>query len=100
LYLEEGDNASDLKNILAARFNSIESKAMIALIKEIDGQSFWSIWFLFRKEKIEGGFLLGREVRMNLDGSRVWLNSKAIPVWEDKVLICVDDEDETTQKPL
>lgn len=101
LYLEEGENASDLKNILAARFNSIESKPMIALVKEVDGQSFWSVWFLFREEKIEGGFELGREVQMSLDGSKVWLNPKSIPVWEAKVFgDCVEGYDEKPEKPL
>ncbi len=74
---------------------------MIALIKEVDGQSFWSVWFLFREEKIEGGFELGREVRMSLDGSKVWLNPKAIPVWETKVFgDCVEGYDEKPEKPL
>jgi len=102
LYLEEGEKASNLKNILSARVNSIESRAVIALIKEVDGQSFWSVQFLFREEKIEGDFQLGREVRMSLDGSKVWLNPKAIPVWEAKVYgDCVGDGDEEKpQKPL
>ncbi len=102
LYLEEGENASDLKNILAARFDSIESKPLIALIKEVDGQSFWSVQFLFREEKIEGNFQLGREVRMSLNGSKLWLNPKAIPVWEAKVFgDCVGDGyDKKPQKPM
>jgi len=101
LYFEEGENVSNLKNILAARLGSIGSRAVIEFVKELEGQSFWSVQFLFRKEKIEGGFLLGREVRMSLEGSKVWLNPKAIPVWEDKVLICIDDGDgEKPQKPL
>lgn len=101
LYLEEDENASDLKNILAARLNSIQPRAMIALIKEVDGKSFWSVQFLFRDEKIEGDFEMGREVGMSLDGSKVWLNPKAIPVWEARRFgDCISDgEDEKPKKP-
>ncbi len=80
LYLEEGEGASNLKNILAARFNSIETRAVFALVQEVDGQSFWVVRFLFREERIEDDFELGREVRVSLDGSKVWMNSKPIPV--------------------
>lgn len=75
---------------------------MVALIKEVDGQSFWSVQFLFREEIIEGNFQLGREVRMSLDGRKAWLNPKAIPVWEARVFgDCVGDgDDEKPQKPL
>lgn len=85
LYLEEGEKASDLKNILATRLNSIEPKAMYALIKEIDEQSVWVVWFLFREEKIENDLEMGREVRVSLDGSKVWLNPKSVPVQEAKI---------------
>jgi hypothetical protein len=45
LYLEEGENASDLKTILAARLGSIESSAVYAAVTEQAGETFWSIQF-------------------------------------------------------
>jgi hypothetical protein len=94
LYLEEGENASDLRNILAARLESIESRAVFALVQEVDGQSFWVVRFLFREEKIEGDFELGREVRVSLDESKVWMNSKPVPVQEARRFGDCTGEDE------
>jgi hypothetical protein len=45
LFLETGEKRSDIKNILAARFDSIVSRADFAIIKEAEGQSVWSVQF-------------------------------------------------------
>jgi len=84
LYLEEGENASDLKSIFAVRLNSIEPKPVFALVEENNEDSFWIVRFLFTKEIIEGDFELGREVRVSLDGKKIWMISKPVPIWEAK----------------
>ncbi len=77
LYLEEDENASDLKNILAARLGSIESNAVFAAVKEQDGETFWSIQFFFNESRPEYS-TSAREVRVSLDGSKVWMNPKLV----------------------
>jgi len=100
LYLEEGENASDLKNILAARLKSIESKPIFALVEENNGDSFWIVRFLFTKEIVESDFELGREVRISLDGNKIWMNSNPVPVWEAKRFGDCTGEYEKTPKFL
>ena len=99
LYLERGERIADIQNILAARSDSIMSRAVIALIKEVDGQSVWSVQFLFVKQKIDREYDFGREVRMSLDGSRIWMEREVIPVWKARIMgDCLGGEEEK-EKP-
>jgi hypothetical protein len=63
-----------------SRPNAISSRALIALIKTVNGRSFWSVQFLFRKQALERKYDFGREVRVSLDGSRVWMGPKTIAI--------------------
>lgn len=96
LFLETGEKISDIKKIIASRFDLIESWATFAVIKEVDGESVWSVLFLFiqqdyekqMKEEQRGTikviqiYAYGREVRMSLDGRKVLMEKDpvALPV--------------------
>jgi hypothetical protein len=87
LSLETGEKRSDIKNILAARFDSIEAWAVFAVIKEVDGQPVWSVQFRLveqnhekqqKEEKQDTETIVQvydytREVRMSLDGRKIWM---------------------------
>ena len=62
--------------------NSIQSKAVVALIKNENGKQFWSVQFLFRQQPAERRYDYGREVRISLDGRKIWIESKVIRVWK------------------
>ena len=62
------------------RPNAVASRAPVARIKTVKGQSFWSVQFLFRKQSLERKYDLGREVKVSLDGTLVWMGQKTIKV--------------------
>ena len=65
--------------------NAIESRAVIALIKTVSGQSFWSVQFRFRKQPLERKYDFGREIKVSLDGTRVWQGRKSMRVWRHMI---------------
>jgi hypothetical protein len=67
------------------RPNAIDSRAVIARIKMLNGRSFWSVQFLFRKQPRERKYDFGREVKVSLDGMRVWIARNTIPVWRHMI---------------
>jgi hypothetical protein len=67
------------------RPNAIESRAVIALIKKVRGQSFWSVQFRFREQSFQRKWDLGREIKVSLDGTRVWPGNNSMRVWRHSV---------------
>jgi hypothetical protein len=65
--------------------NAIASRAVIAGIKTAKGQSFWSVQFLFRQQPLQRKYDFGREVKVSLDGTRVWMGRNKIPVWRHMI---------------
>ena len=77
------------------RSNSIMPRAIIALIKNTDSESFWSVQFLFRNQKPDRQYDFGREARVSLDGSRVRMGRKAIQIREARIMgDCLGEEKE------
>gem|GEM_PF-6588371 len=111
LFLEDGEKFSDITNIIARRSNSIEPRAVFALTKEVNGQSVWSVWFLFieqdyekqRREidKIWTVFDFGREVRMTPDGRKIWMQRETVEVPAHFYGDCTgeDEKSEPLRKP-
>jgi hypothetical protein len=65
--------------------NAIESRAVIALIKNVGKQSFWSVQFRFRKQPLQRKYDFGREIKVSLDGTRVWPRQNSIRVWRHMI---------------
>jgi hypothetical protein len=116
LFLERGEKISDINKIISTRYNLIESQPVIALIKDAGGQSVWSVQFLFIKQdykkqeqlkqigfnKVVVAYDFGREVRMSLDGSKVWMERNPIAVTEARIFgDCTgeNEKDESAEKP-
>jgi hypothetical protein len=78
IILEKGEKQNNLKQILAKRLGSIESSPIIAYVKNINGQSVWLVRFLMNEQKLDRTHDSGREVRMSLDGKKIWINPELI----------------------
>jgi hypothetical protein len=63
-----------------AHSDSIQSEAVKAFIKEENGRRFWSVQFLFRQQPAQREYDIGREVRVSLNGKKIWMNPTAIKV--------------------
>lgn len=68
-----------------ARSNAIDSRAVVARPLSINGRSFWSVQFLFRKQPFERKYDFGREVKVSSDGTRVGLGRNRIRVWRHRI---------------
>lgn len=82
LLLEYGEKISDINNIVVSRFNLIQPYPVIALIKKIGEKSFWSVQFLYKYEKIEKQYLMGREVIISLDGRKIMMSPESVAIEE------------------
>jgi hypothetical protein len=77
------------------RANSIMGRAVVARIKTVNGRTFWSVLFLFRQQVLERQYDFGREVRVSLNGSRVWMGQNGIAVWRAHIMgDCLGEEKE------
>ena len=68
-----------------ARPDAIESLAVIARPRTVKGRSFWSVLFRFRRQPIKRNYDFGREIRVSMDGTRVWLGANSIRVWRHSI---------------
>lgn len=113
------DNSMGITDVIKGKqrnLNLIEPQAVIAFIKKVGEQSVWSVQFLLKEqdyekqERIEQRgnkklvitYDFGREVRMSLDGRKVWIESYPIAVKEATIFGDCTSEDEkvpSTEKP-
>lgn len=70
----------------------VQGRAVKAFIKEELGQTFWAVQFLFRRQHSKRSEDLGREVRVSLDGRKVWMSEGVVPVQATRVFgDCVEE---------
>jgi hypothetical protein len=69
------------------RSNAIETRALKALVMTVKGKSFWSVQFRFRKQPFERKYDFGREVKVSLDGKRVWPGRNPVRVREHSIAL-------------
>lgn len=93
--------------------NLIQRQAVVAFIKKVGGQSIWSIQFLLTEQDYKNQerteqrgtmevvitYDFGREVRMSLNGKKVWMERKPIAVQEANLFGDCTGESEKAQSP-